>query len=77
MPKQKLGSGDLGATGSHPIGHFSPDDEGEIRFDIAVHAGRVLIDFGKPVYSIRLNPDQAARLAEILIRRAGEARWRT
>ena len=72
MPKPSRD--DFGATGRHPLGHVSPDDEGEIRFGIAVQFGRVLIDFGKPVHSLGLDADQADGLAEILMRRAKEAR---
>ncbi len=64
----------FGATGEYPQGHFSDDDEGELRFGIAVQDGRVLIDFGKPVRSLGLDAGQADGLAEVLRIRAAEAR---
>ena len=73
MPKQNQNHR-FGATGRHPLGRVSLDDEGEIRFGIAVQSGRVLIDFGKPVHSLGLDPDQAWGLAEVLRRRSLEAR---
>lgn len=72
MPKQKQSR--FGATDRYPLGHVSPDDEGELRFGIAVQSGRVLIDFGKPVHSLGLDADQAEGLALVLQRRAIEAR---
>ena len=67
----------FGSTGRYPLGHFSTDDEGELRFGIAVQAGRVLIDFGKPVHCLGLDADQAEGLARTLQSRAAEARAQT
>ena len=64
----------FGATGKHPLGHVSPDDEGELRFGIIASSGRVLIDFGKPVHSLGFDAEQAESLARVLLTRAKEAR---
>ena len=45
-----------------------PDDEGEIRFAVAAdtEAGKVLIDFGKPVRSLGMTAEQAQGLVDLL-----------
>ncbi len=53
----------LGATGRHPLGRVTEDDEGEIRIGIAVHSGRVLLDFGKPVWSLGFDSEGALDFA--------------
>jgi hypothetical protein len=66
----------LGATGKYPDGHYGPRDEGEIRFAIAAdpERQRVLIDFGKPVHSLGMTPDQAVELADMIHKKAWECR---
>ena len=66
----------FGDTGLYPGGQITKDDEGEIRFGIATKDGKVLIDFGKPVHWVGMDPDQAIELAQTLVRRAAEAKGR-
>jgi hypothetical protein len=66
----------LGATGQHPHGHYrGADDEGELACAIASDpdAGRVMIDFGKPVVWLALTPDQAITLGGLLMHHAERA----
>lgn len=77
MPRPKSNSaegGEFGATGRYPLGSVAPQDEGELRFGLAAHSGRVLVDFGKPVHSLGLDADQADGFALLLIKKAEEAR---
>jgi hypothetical protein len=66
----------LGATGKYPEGRYGEHDEGEIKFAVAADAKnqKVLIDFGKPVHSLGLTPEQAVELAELLHAKAWAAR---
>ena len=66
----------LGATGEYPHGRYGKHDEGEIRFAIAAdrQQRKVLIDFGKPVHSLGMTPEQASELAELLIAKAMQAK---
>lgn len=64
----------FGATGEFPEGAFSSVDEGAIRFGVASDAGRVLVDFGTPVRSLGLLPEQADALAQSLMEKARQAR---
>lgn len=66
----------LGATGQFPNGQYGPHDEGEIRFAIAADVEKqlVLVDFGKPVHSLGLTPDQAVELADLIHKKAWECR---
>ncbi len=62
----------LGATGRHPDGQISKDDEGELRFAIGPHvSGGVAIHFGKPVAWLVLPKDRAINMAMILLKHAG------
>lgn len=58
----------------YPAGRVAADDEGVLACAIATdHAhGRVRIDFGKPITWFSLMPDEAAQLAQMLIRKARE-----
>jgi len=64
----------LGATGRYPEGKLGKHDEGEIAFAVAADPKnkKVLIDFGKPVAFLGMNPEQAVALGEMLIAKAGE-----
>ena len=66
----------LGATGKYPHGHYGDHDEGEILFAIAAdrQERKVLIDFGKPVHSLGMTPEQAAELADMLTTYAMKAK---
>jgi hypothetical protein len=64
----------FGATGKFPEGHLSKDDEGEIQFGITNASGQVIINFGKPVAWLGMQPQQALAIADALVRHAKEAR---
>ena len=63
----------LGATKTFPEGKLTPQDEGGIQFAIAVRDGKVVMDFGKEVVWIGMNPGDALALAESLISNARKA----
>jgi hypothetical protein len=59
---------DLGATGRYPSGSCRPDDLGEIRLAVTAsrEAGRIVIDFGKPVTWVALTAEDAEGFIEVL-----------
>lgn len=65
---------DLGATGEHPEGKLAEHDEGELRYGVTDAEGKVIINFGKPVRSMGMTPEQAKRLGGTLINRARQAK---
>lgn len=71
MDKKKLG-----ATGKYPQGKLSSTDEGEIQFAVGSdpRARKVVIDFGKPVAWLGMDPGDAEVLAQKLIEHARRAR---
>lgn len=69
----KLQQEALGPTGEFPEGKIAPHDEGEIKFAVGGHSGKVFIDFGKPIQSIGMTPHQAMSLAQLLIKQARAA----
>lgn len=62
----------LGATGRTPSGTIHDSDEGEIRFGIASddRTGKIILNFGKPVAWMALDPPQAIEIAQALIKHA-------
>lgn len=70
---EELMQSTLGPTGKFPDGRVSKIDEGEIKFGIASHSGKVFMDFGKPVHSLGMTPQQAMDLAQMLIKKARDA----
>lgn len=64
---------DLGATGQHPQGQLSDDDEGELRMAVRYDPvdGVVRVDFGKPVAWLALPRENAIELAKVLLQHAG------
>jgi len=60
----------LGATGKFPEGQITGDDEGELQFMLGRRSGNVVIDFGKDVSWLAMNPDTAIRLGHALIAQA-------
>lgn len=62
-----------GALGDFPEGQLNKTDEGAIQFAIGVKDGKVILDFGTPVAWVGMNPQQAADVASLLIKRAREA----
>lgn len=65
-------SKELGATGSFPKGKLDDGDEGELQFAIAADSKtkKVLIDFGKPVAWLGLDPSDARNIAKALNEKA-------
>lgn len=63
----------LGATGRHPEGKLTPQDEGEIAFAITNTMGKVVVNFGKPVAWLGMRPQDARQLADLLLRHAASA----
>lgn len=64
----------LGATGTWSEGQFGPGDAGDIQFAIGSKAGRVMLDFGAPVFWVSMNPEQAAQIAQLIVMAANQAR---
>jgi hypothetical protein len=64
----------LGATGQHPYGKASDDDEGELRMALGVDHGNgiVRVEFGKPIAWLGLPAQQARELGALLLARADE-----
>lgn len=62
-----------GALGTFPAGQLTASDEGAIQFGVTAKDGKVVLDFGTPVAWIGMDPQQAADLASVMIRRAKEA----
>jgi hypothetical protein len=57
----------LGATGAHPQGKISEDDEGETRIAIGTNGdGKIIIDFGNPTAWVGFDAGQALALADSL-----------
>jgi hypothetical protein len=69
----KIDPPQLGATGRFPRGKLTADDEGELRFVVAHKPGKVVIDFGRSVAWIALDPADVRQLAEVLLRQAALA----
>jgi hypothetical protein len=65
----------LGALGSHSKGKIHKDDEGDIQMAIgSTEDGKVVVDFGKAVAWVGMDPDNADELANMLRRHATNAR---
>lgn len=63
----------FGPTGSFPQGKLTADDEGALQLGVANTDGKVIINFGKYVKWIGMDPQQAADLGSGLIKHAREA----
>jgi len=55
-----------------PQGKLSEDDEGLLEVAIGIHEGKLIVNFGKPVYWFGLDYDGAMQLASNIIGRAQE-----
>ncbi len=60
----------IGATGQHPEGKLTPEDQGEIKFRVGHTDDKVIIHFGKRVEWLGMSPDQAMELGRVLIKNA-------
>lgn len=70
---QKLGYVKLGNTGEFPGGKLHEEDQGELRFAICAQKGRVILEWGKNVSWIGLDPPTARTLAAAFLDYAGRA----
>lgn len=62
-----------GATGQFPEGKLVADDEGEVMIAVFEHEGNVIISFGdKPIKWLGLNPEEAKRMALMIMLKAQE-----
>lgn len=66
----------FGATGRYPLGKIHRSDEGELQFGVTLHEGKVILNFGKPVAWMAMEPTGARELGELLIKHAENARSR-
>jgi len=60
----------LGATGEFPDGKVHESDEGELNIMVAEHRGLVVVEFGKSVKWLGLDPSTARSLAKSIERKA-------
>lgn len=56
-----------------PRREMTRQDEGELAYGITAHNHAVLLDFGKPIRSLGLEPKEARELAAVLLAKAEEA----
>ena len=61
-------TGFIGATGLHPDGKLTPQDEGGIQFRVGSENDKVVLDFGSPVHWVGMDAQQAADLASSLMK---------
>lgn len=66
----------LGATDDHPEGKIDPSDGGGIQFAMAADREnhKVVLDFGKSVRWIGMNPEDAVAIGQALIQKAKDAK---
>ena len=64
---------EIGPTGRFPEGKLTSADEGEIRFQIGIKDGTIVMDFGSKVTWVGCNADQARQIASSLLRWADVA----
>jgi len=53
----------FGPTGKFPEGKITENDEGEIQYGITHYKGKVIINFGTPIASLGMTPEQAGDMA--------------
>ncbi len=61
-------TGFIGATGLHPEGKLTPQDEGGIQFRVGSENDKVVLDFGTPVHWVGMTAQEAADLASSLMK---------
>lgn len=66
--EQKSGT----AKRSYPEGRMGPTDEGELAFAVGIddRYGTVVVNFNKPVSWMGMSPEDAVKLAQMLIAKA-------
>jgi hypothetical protein len=76
FPKRRLedpslgNNEELGATGRFPQGKLNDDDAGELQFGVAHTSEKVVINFGKPIAWVGMDPDQADAFAQLIVQHA-------
>lgn len=73
LPNDKMHEAMKQIFGEYPDGKLSPDDEGGLAMGVGHVAGRVKVQFPKPVAWIALRPEEAVALAQLLIDHAKAA----
>lgn len=70
--KRLVAQGDGTAKRAYPEGRMGAHDEGELAFAVGVNEqhGTVVLNFNKPVTWLGMGPEDAVRLAEMLIEKA-------
>ena len=63
----------IGAMGNYPEGKLTEADEGAIQFAVTNTMGKVVVNFGKPVAWLGMNPSDARSLATVLLKQAAQA----
>lgn len=66
----------IGATGQFPKGKLNKEDEGALAMAVAsdFENRKVMINFGKPVEWLGLDPEDAVQLARMLMHKASEVK---
>lgn len=62
----------FGPTGEFPGGKLTSTDEGQLAFGVTVFPSKVIVNFGKPIQSLGMSPEEARTFALALRRRANE-----
>jgi hypothetical protein len=67
-----VSQGDGSAPREYPDGRMGADDEGALAFAVGTDArhGTVVVNFNKPVAWFGMSPDDAVRLASLLVKHA-------
>lgn len=60
----------IGPTGDYPEGKLNEADEGGLRVAIGVHDNRIILQFGKQVSWLGMDPENAQSMGEKLIQMA-------
>ena len=59
----------LGATNLFPEGKLNDNDEGQLKFAVAIYEGKVVINFNTPTAWIGFDGEQAISLGQLLIKK--------
>jgi hypothetical protein len=63
---------DIGPTGKFPMGKICENDEGELAIGVTTEGNRVVVKFCTPITWFAVYPDQAIKMAEVLLKKARE-----
>jgi hypothetical protein len=62
----------IGAAGRHRREEDRQDDTGELRVAVGAHKGRVVLNFGRAVAWLSMDPVEARNVAAMLLERASK-----